>query len=166
MIEIATLQIMKSWYLSSAFNQRKHGKKLHSVLYPLTSLGIGIIWLPSVCRWENWFTKTSIMWFKRKLLIRLTYGPWKSPGQNPGVGSRSLLQEIFPTQGSNPGLPHCRWILYQLSHQGCPVRLTGKTNETSTPISDIRLALSWFQDFRQVTSPLWTLVCSPYVVAL
>ena len=32
----------------------------------------------------------------------------------------SLLQGIFPTQGSNPGLPHCRWILYQLSHQGSP----------------------------------------------
>ena len=37
--------------------------------------------------------------------------PWNSPGQNTGVGSRSLLQGVFPTQGSNPGLPHCRWIL-------------------------------------------------------
>ena len=46
------------------------------------------------------------------------YNPWNSPGQNTGVGSRSLLQEIFPTQGSNPGLLYCRWILYQLSHQG------------------------------------------------
>ena len=36
------------------------------------------------------------------------------------VGSLSLLQGIFPTQGSNPDLPHCRWILYQLSHQGSP----------------------------------------------
>ena len=35
----------------------------------------------------------------------------------PGVGSRSLLQETFPTQGSNPGLLNCRRILYQLSHQ-------------------------------------------------
>ena len=43
--------------------------------------------------------------------------PWNSPGQNTGMGSLSLLQEIFPTQESNPGLPHCRWILYQLSHQ-------------------------------------------------
>ena len=43
--------------------------------------------------------------------------PWNSPGQNTGVGSCSLLQVIFPTQGSNPG-PHCRWILYHLSHQG------------------------------------------------
>ena len=42
--------------------------------------------------------------------------PRSSPGQNTGVGSLSLLQGIFPTQGSNPGLPHCRRILYQLSH--------------------------------------------------
>ena len=48
------------------------------------------------------------------------YGPWNSSGQNTGVGSLSLLQGIFPTQGSNPGLPHCRWILYQLNHKGCP----------------------------------------------
>ena len=46
--------------------------------------------------------------------------PWDSPGQNTGVGSLSHLQGIFPTQGSNPGLPHCRWILYQLSHKGIP----------------------------------------------
>ena len=45
-------------------------------------------------------------------------GTWNSPGQNTGVGSLSLLQGIFPTQGSNPGLPHRRRILYQLSHQG------------------------------------------------
>ena len=43
---------------------------------------------------------------------------WNSPGQNTGVGSLSLLQGIFPTQGLNPGLPHCRQILYQLSHKG------------------------------------------------
>ena len=48
------------------------------------------------------------------------YSPWNSPGQNTGVGSLSLLQRIFPTQGSNPGLPHCRQILYQLSHKGSP----------------------------------------------
>ena len=48
------------------------------------------------------------------------YSPWNSPGQNTGVGSRSLLQGVFPTQRSNPGLPRCRWILYQLGHQGSP----------------------------------------------
>ena len=47
-------------------------------------------------------------------------GPWNSPGQNTGVGSRSFLQGIFPTQRSNPGVLHCRWTLYQLSHKGSP----------------------------------------------
>ena len=45
------------------------------------------------------------------------YSPWNSPGQNTGVASLSLLQRIFPTQGLNPGLPHCRQILYQLNHR-------------------------------------------------
>ena len=43
-----------------------------------------------------------------------------SPGKSTGVGCHALLQEIFPTQGSNPGLLHCRLILYCLSHQGSP----------------------------------------------
>ena len=43
-----------------------------------------------------------------------------SPGKNNGVGCHALLQGIFPTQGSNPGLPHCRQILYRLSYQGSP----------------------------------------------
>ena len=48
------------------------------------------------------------------------YGPWNSPGKYTGVESRSLLQRIFPTQGSNPHLLHCRQMLSQLSHQGSP----------------------------------------------
>ena len=44
--------------------------------------------------------------------------PWDSPSKNTRVGCYALLQRIFLTQGSNPGLPHCRWILYHLSHQG------------------------------------------------
>ena len=49
------------------------------------------------------------------------YCPWDSPGQNTRMGSLSLLQGIFLTQGLSPGLPHCRWILYQLSHKGSPM---------------------------------------------
>ena len=48
------------------------------------------------------------------------HSPWNSPGQNTGVGSFSLLEGIVPTQGSNPGLLHYRWILYQLSRKGSP----------------------------------------------
>ena len=46
--------------------------------------------------------------------------PWNSPDQNTGVGCLSLLQGIFPTQGLNPGLPHCQQILYQLSCKESP----------------------------------------------
>ena len=42
--------------------------------------------------------------------------PWGSPGKNTEMGCHALLQGIFPAQGSNPGLPHCRRILYCLSH--------------------------------------------------
>ena len=49
-----------------------------------------------------------------------SYSPWNSLGQNTGVGSLSLLQGILPIQGSNPGLLHCRRVLYQLSYQGSP----------------------------------------------
>ena len=46
--------------------------------------------------------------------------PWNFPCKNTGVGSHSFLQGIFPTQGSNPALLHCRQILYHQSHQGSP----------------------------------------------
>ena len=45
-------------------------------------------------------------------------GPWDFPGMNTGVGCHFLLQGIFLTQGSNPGLPHCMRTLYHLSYQG------------------------------------------------
>ena len=52
--------------------------------------------------------------------------PAELPGKpkNTGVGSLSLLQWICPTQGSNQGLLHCRWILYQLSYQGSPCAIS------------------------------------------
>ena len=66
--------------------------------------------------------------WKSKLKVKVTQlcltlcvwlcSPWNSTGQNTGEGHLSLLQRIFPTQESNPGLPHCSRILYQLSHQG------------------------------------------------
>ena len=48
------------------------------------------------------------------------YSPWNSPDQNTGVGRLSLRQGIFPTQGTNAGLPHSRQILCQLSQKGIP----------------------------------------------
>ena len=63
--------------------------------------------------------------------------PCSSPGQNTGVGSCSLLQGIFPTQGWNTGLPHCRQILYCLNHEGSPRIL-----EWASPFSR---RSSWFR---------------------
>ena len=56
-----------------------------------------------------------------------------SPGKNTGVGCHAHLQGIFPTQGSNPGLPHCKSILYHLSHQGSPFYILFSTNQLKTP---------------------------------
>ena len=55
-----------------------------------------------------------------------------SLGKNTGVGCHALLQGIFSTQGLNSGLPHCRQILYQLSHQGSPTRKRGGQNGWQT----------------------------------
>ena len=67
------------------------------------------------------------------------YSPWNSPGQNTGVGSLSFFQQISPTQGSNPGLPHCRQILYQLSHQGSPRILEWVAYPFSQPRNQTRV---------------------------
>ena len=70
-------------------------------------------------------------WPRRYMKVKVTqscltlcnpkdYSPWNSLGQNTGVGSLSLLQGIFPTQISKPGLPYCRRIPYQLNQKGSP----------------------------------------------
>ena len=71
-----------------------------------------------------WSQEVSSEW---KLLNRVqlfvnpwTHSPCSSPGKNTRAGSLYLLQGILPTQGSNPGLLHCRWILDQMSHKGSP----------------------------------------------
>ena len=66
-----------------------------------------------------WSESRSIM--LDSLQLHGLYSPWDSPGQNTGVGSLSLFQQIFPTQESNRGLLHCRWILYQLSYLRSPL---------------------------------------------
>ena len=73
------------------------------------------------------------------------YSPRNSPVQNTGVGSLSLLQGIFPTQGSNPGLPNCRQILYQLSHQGSPRCQSLSFSQVHT---FLYAAFSWYFCFR------------------
>ena len=68
----------------------------------------------------------------------LYYSSGNSPGQNTWVGSLFLLQGIFPTQRLNPGLPHCRRILYQLSHKGSPRILEWVAHPFATGSSQAR----------------------------
>ena len=72
---------------------------------------------------------------------------------NNGVGSCSLLQGIFPTQGSNPGLPHCRWILYQLSYRGSPRKWQ------PSPVPSPVFLLGKFHGQRSLVASPWG-VCS------
>ena len=55
--------------------------------------------------------------------------------KNPGVGSLSLLQGIFPTRKSNWGLLHCRWILYQLSYQGSPIKANNSIKKQAAELN-------------------------------
>ena len=64
-----------------------------------------------ICSWRSWSKSRSVM--SDSLQLHGLYSPWNSPGQNTAVSSLSLLQGIFPIQGSNPSLPHCR----QISHR-------------------------------------------------
>ena len=70
-------------------------------------------WVFTMWKWKS-LSRVWLLWPHE------LHSPWNSPGQN----TESLLQGIFPAEGSNPGLLHCRWILYQLSHQGSPSTIT------------------------------------------
>ena len=71
-------------------------------------------WLPHIYSEVKWIESCSVV--PNSLRPHELYSPWNSPGQNTGVGNLSFLQGIFPTQGLNPGLPHCRQIIYCLRH--------------------------------------------------
>ena len=108
-------------------------------------------------------------------LSNLVDSTWDSPGQNTGVGSRSLLQGIIPTQRSNPGLPDCKRILYQLSYQGSPelkwlclfTWLEDSCSQASTEekfftlvgMSKLSSTLSWSTWFKRVC-PGGSLLCN------
>ena len=90
------------------------------------------------------------------------YSPWNSPGQNTGVGSCFFLQGIFPTQGSNPGLTHWKWILYQLSHQGSPSlgdvpKMAFTESDKLINVPDFTLLL-----YREKNGKLWIRICATF----
>ena len=71
--------------------------------------------IPIVCAWKV----ASVVSDSLRPSLQPTWllGPWASPGKNTGVGCHFLFQGIFLTQGLNPGLLHCRWILYHWAWQ-------------------------------------------------
>ena len=86
---------------------------------------------PEGCQFVTFTMKEKVKSLSRVLLFatpwtvactRLLH-PWDFLGKTTGVGCHFLLQGIFLTQGSNPGLPHCRQTLYRLNHQGSPTAL-------------------------------------------
>ena len=84
------------------------------------------------------------------------YSPWNSPGQNTGVGSLSLLQGIFPTQGLNPGLLHCRWTLYQLSHKISHISLSFFYMSLKLPFN--KITCNCFLKSRCITELSWNVL--------
>ena len=104
------------------------------------------------------------LWIKGKVKVtqscttpcspRGVYGSRNSPGQNTGVGSLSLLQGIFPIQGSSPGISHCRRILHQLSHRGA---YEWRRNSNVQPIMLPRFAVivQWLSRVLLFATP-WT----------
>ena len=82
------------------------------------------------------------------------YSPWNSPGQNTGVGSLSLLQGIFPTQGLSPGLLHCRQILYQLEPQGKP-KNTGVGSPSLLPWTFLAQESNWVSCIAEGFFTIW-----------
>ena len=104
------------------------------------------------------------------------YSPWNSTGQNTGVGSLSLLQGIFPTQGLNPGLTHCRGVIDQLRHKGSPRILewvaysfSSRSSQprSGTGVSCIagRFFTSWAIREARITQRYYTIInCIPHTV--
>ena len=97
----------KTWSVRGFSTDRLTGQRALQAMQTATA---------KTLRWENERESRSVMSLGSATPWAI-HGPWNSPGQNTGRGSLSLLQGIFPTQGSNPGLQHCRQILYRATRE-------------------------------------------------
>ena len=104
-----SLHLGPLWFLSSSFSNLQQGSSMYRILCLMMWGGADVIVIEI-----NESESPSVM--SDSLQPHGLYSSWNSPGQNTEVGSLSLLQGIFLTQGLNPGVPYCRQILYQLSH--------------------------------------------------
>ena len=125
--------------------------------------------------WDIWLwphSESTMRMFnllKSRLVLEvMLLRPWDFPGKSPGVDCHFLLQGIFPTQESNPGLPHCGQMLYRLSHQGSPFTSLSLHPESTMRMFNLlksRLVLqvienpyfrsSWFLSFGSCCNALW-----------
>ena len=97
---------------------------------------------------EKWKVKVkslSRVWlFETPWTVAYNIPPsWDFPGKNTGVGCHFLLQRIFLTQGSNLCLPHCRQMLYHLSHQGSKVTRPDESTLQRNVDREGRRVMSW-----------------------
>ena len=123
------------WYLHvRAVKLRAHGICFY--LYYMVSVLLSNLWGAREVKWSHSVMSDSLR--PHGLQPKRLLCPWDFPGENAGVGCHFLLQEIFLTQRSNPGLPHCRQTLYRPRHQGSKVLITGSRSSStwcSVPLS-------------------------------
>ena len=119
----------------------------------------------------HWSESESCSAVFNSLRLHGLYSPWNSLGQNTGVGSLYLLQRFFITQGSNPDLLHCRWILYHLSHKRSPRIPQWVAYPFSSRISQSRnwtgvfcIAGGFFTNWTISTSTTWKVLIK-YVIS-
>ena len=106
------------WYEDNTYNLLERSSWRSSIPHILILVKKGIFMF---CHFfAKWSESCSVISDSLWLHGLYICSPWNSPGQNTRMGRHSLLQGIFLTQELNPGLPHCRLILYQLSQEGSP----------------------------------------------
>ena len=95
--------------------------------------------LPAEYSEVKWLSRARLFATPWTVACTKSLHPWEFLGKSTRVGCHFLLQGIFLTQGSNPGLPHCRQTLYRLSHQGSPNTLTRHFLSTLHGVSHVIL---------------------------
>ena len=119
----ARSQSLGSFFLHVLSWSRGSGFSLY-LLFLLFKKGFSLLFRSQFLIFLKWKSLSHVWLFAILWTVACqTSHPWNFPGKNTGVGTHSLLQGIFPTQGSNLGLLHCRQIPYHLSPQGSPKRL-------------------------------------------
>ena len=145
-----TLMKKKIWAeaVNSFFLQRPYILKKVDKISPFSSL---------CCAMVN-CSVVSDSFQPHELYLQGSSCPWDSPGKNTGVGCHALLQGIFPSQGSNPGILHCRKILYHLSHQGSPYIYPNHTERWTDRQTDCWMD-GWTDRFKMLFSFLKRPIC-------